>query len=297
MRNLAPVALFTFNRPDHLIKTLTALSENPLASRSDLYAFSDGPRTPADIQSIKRVREILKQDWGFRSISVVERSKNLGLAESVISGVSEVIEKFGKIIVLEDDMITSPLFLEFMNQALDRYQTDSKVISIHAYIYPMSFKPESAFFLKGADCWGWGTWKSSWQIFHPSSKELYERLKENKLLDRFNYFGAGRFIEMLKDHIEGKNNSWAIRWYASALIADKLTLYPPESFVHNIGFDDTGTHCGKSDVFSVELARKLPLFPEVPLSENRMALKEFEKFFWKLRPRRDRFFALIKKLC
>ena len=168
--SLAPIVLFAYNRLEHLKKTINALQKNILALDSELYIFSDGAKNEETLQQINKVREYIKTITGFKSITIIERKENLGLANSIISGVTEIVNKYGKIIVLEDDMVTSRHFLKYMNDALDYYENENRVIGIHGYIYPVKKELPNTFFIKGADCWGWATWKRGWDLFEHDGK-------------------------------------------------------------------------------------------------------------------------------
>lgn len=245
---VAPIALFVYNRPGHTRKTVEALQKNYLASDSDLIIFSDGPKDSLESQEgVLMVREYLKTITGFKSVEIITREKNYGLAKSIITGVSEVINKYNRIIVLEDDMVCSQYFLQYMNEALNFYEFEDQVISIHAYIYPVKKILPETYFLKGADCWGWGTWKRGWDLFESDGQKLLDELETKKLTKEFDFACSYPYIKMLKNQIAGKNNSWAIRWYASAFLKNKLTLYPRESLIFNTGFDGSGTHCSGED--------------------------------------------------
>jgi hypothetical protein len=252
--SLAPIALFVYNRPAHTRKTVDALRKNILANQSDLVIFADAPKAEKHANKVSEVREYIHQIDGFKSVTIIERSANLGLANSIIEGVTKLCNDFGKVIVLEDDLITSSYFLQYMNDALDFYENEEKVISIHGYVYPVKQRLPKTFFIRGADCWGWATWKRGWQLFNPDGQMLLHELKQRQLIKAFDFNGTYQFSEMLEKQIKGINSSWAIRWYASAFLADKLTLYPARSLVHNIGNDSSGTHCGTSDDYNVELS-------------------------------------------
>jgi GT2 family glycosyltransferase len=175
---LAPVALFTYNRPDHTKRTIESLLNNELADKTDIFIFCDAAKKTEDKNKVDEVRSFLRTINGFKNIEIIERTANLGLAKSIISGVTDVINKFGKIIVLEDDMITSRYFLSYMNKALNIYDIETDVISIHGYVYPVKNRLPETFFLKGADCWGWATWKRGWDLFEADGKKLLRKLKE-----------------------------------------------------------------------------------------------------------------------
>lgn len=248
--NNAPIVLFVYNRPLHTSKTLEALKLNELAKESDLYIYSDGPKLPIDEQSVQRVRDYIHSLKGFRNIHVIERLTNLGLANSIISGVSEIIERYNRIIVLEDDIVPSLGFLNYMNESLNLYIDEPKVGCIHAWNYNLNIQEynESTFFLKGADCWGWATWKRAWDEFNPDGKKLLEIIESKKLEYDFNRRNTHGFVNMLKDQIQSKNDSWAIRWHASLFIKDMYCLHPTIPKVINIGLDNSGVHCGKINI-------------------------------------------------
>lgn len=292
MKQLSPIALFVYNRPTHTRATIEALKNNLFAKESDLFIFSDGAKDQTGNEKIMELREYLKTVEGFNRVTIIEREKNYGLAESIILGVTEVIDRFGKIIVLEDDLVTSPNFLEYMNNALDMYENEDKVISIHGYTYPIKSKLPETFFLRGADCWGWATWKRGWEIFEPDGKKLLKQIKERGLIKEFDFGGSFKFSDMLKRQVSGKTNSWAIRWYASAFLSEKLTLYPGRSLIKNIGLTGTeGTHLNSSSVvFSTELSTTPINLQRIEPSENITARKIITEYFETLRP------SLIRKL-
>ena len=198
---LAPIALFVYNRPDHIIQVIDALQCNELAKKSELYIYSDAGKNPDDDLQVEIVRKYLRMIKGFQIVRIIERKENYGLARSIISGVTDIVNKHGQIIVLEDDLVTSPYFLQYMNDALDIYENESEVISIHGYIYPVKVKLPETFFIKGADCWGWATWKRGWDLFNPDGQELMKTLKEQRLQKEFNFNGSCDYIHMLKDQI------------------------------------------------------------------------------------------------
>ena len=267
---LAPIALFAYNRPTHLRRTLEALCGNELAKESDLYIFSDGPKSLHDAPMVEAVRDSLKNITGFQSVTVIEQPANLGLANSIIQGVTNLCHRHGRTIVLEDDMVTSQWFLRFMNDGLATYELDPEVISIHGYLWPVTGIFPETFFLRGADCWGWATWDRGWKHFNPDGAILLSELERRNLTHAFDFDGAYSYTAMLRDQIAGRNNSWAIRWHASAFLLDKLTLYPGRSLIQNIGLDNSGTHCVVTDEFAA-----LPSAHAVPI--HRQSLKENRK--------------------
>jgi hypothetical protein len=275
----APIALFAYNRPAHLGRTLEALRKNDLASHTDLHIFSDGPKADKDAPLVDAVRASLRDVSGFKSVTVVQRAANVGLANSIIQGVTEVCNRSGRVIVLEDDMVTSPWFLRYMNDGLETYESDQEVISIHGYIYPVPTALPETFFLRGADCWGWATWMRGWKLFNADGATLLAQLEQRALTDAFDFDGAYGYTEMLRGQIAGRNNSWAIRWHASAFLSDKLTLYPGRSLVQNIGLDASGTHCGSSEEFKTRLASEPVTIRRQRLTENLTARREIANHF------------------
>lgn len=261
MRNLAPIVLFVYNRLEHTEKTINALRKNELAKESDLFIFSDGPRTGEE-DKVKIVRDFLKDITGFNSIHIIERDKNWGLANSVIAGVTQIVRKYGKIIVLEDDLVCSSDFLQYMNCALEKYEKALKVFSISGYSFLTDKKLEGipdTYFLKLTSSWSWATWKDRWDYFDAQAIGYKRLIWDYKMRKEFNYDNTYDYYSMLmaqmkretlfyssfllkKKHID----SWAIRWYWSVFRQGGLTLFPRDSFVKNIGFDGSGTHCGNN---------------------------------------------------
>jgi hypothetical protein len=241
---LSPIALFTYNRPLHTRRTIEALQQNKLSAQSDLFIFSDGAKEGMPGADVQEVRSYLKSIQHFKSVTIIERKENIGLAANIIGGVQQIISEFGKVIVLEDDLLTSPYFLDFMNDGLLIYEEDQRVISIHGYVYPVSEKLDDTFFLRGADCWGWATWKHGWDLFEPDASLLLRKLIDSNQTEEFDFNGSYPYTQMLKDQISGRTNSWAIRWYASAFLENRFTLYPGKSLVSNTGADGSGTNTG-----------------------------------------------------
>ena len=276
-KNLAPIVLFIYNRPWHTQQTVETLQKNELANESELFIYSDAAKNEQASESVNAVREYIKTINGFKEITIILRDKNWGLADSIIDGVTKIVNEYGRIIVLEDDLVTSPYFLKFMNEGLTMYENEDKVASIHGYIYPIDNLPNT-FFIKGADCWGWATWKRAWDVFEPNGQKILDELKSRRLEKEADFNNSYSVTQMLKDQIKGKNNSWAVRWYMSAFLKDMLTLYPGKSYVQNIGNDDSGTHCGVSDIFRVELSTSNNI-NRLELVENSDSRKKIEIFF------------------
>ncbi len=287
----APIALFVYNRLAHTKRTIEALEKNELAEKSELFIFSDGPRDEKDEEKIIKVREYLKEKKAFKSTYIFEQEKNLGLAKSIIKGVSEIVNSFGEIIVLEDDILTSPFFLFHMNRALDLYKDEEKVINISGYTfsYESGSLPDT-FFLFFPAVWGWATWKRGWNLFDEDGERLIKQLEEKNLIKRFNFNNSFAGSIMLKNQVKGFNDSWGIRWFASSLLSEKYTLMFKESLVNNIGHDKSGIHCAESAVHDVKLLDKKLEVKKIQLVENEEALLHCEKYL------RDVFFEDYNKL-
>lgn len=239
----APIALFVYNRPVHTRRTVKALLKNKLAGESDLFIFSDAPKTPEAAEAVREVREYIRTITGFRSVSIIERDKNFGLANSIIDGVTSVVNERGRIIVLEDDLVVTPHFLDFMNRALDKYENEQQVIQVSGYMFPVKVKiKEDALFLPLTTSWGWATWKRAWQLFDPDAKGYAQVKADLALRKRFNLDGAYDYFSMLEAQLAGRVDSWAVRWQLSAFLNNSLTIYPRQSLIVNAGFDGSGTH-------------------------------------------------------
>lgn len=277
----APITLFTYARSVHARRTVEALLKNPEAASHDLIVFSDSARSPEMQSAVDEVRAYLATISGFRTVTINHRPHSFGLARSIIEGVTQVLSEHERIIVLEDDMVTSPHFLAYMNEALDRFAGDERVISIHGYVYPVHQTLPEAFFLPGADCWGWATWRRGWHLFDSDGQVLLDELKRRNLLKAFDFDGAYPYSKMLEGQIKGTNDSWAVRWYASAFLAGKLTLYPGRSLVHNIGNDGSGTHCGDDTSLDAELSETPIDLGTVEVMPSAAGRAAFEVYFKK----------------
>ncbi len=281
---LAPIVLFVYNRTSHTQKTVEALTRNHYADQSDLIVFSDGPKRESDVLSVREVRKYISSLNGFKSVQMVERDRNYGLANSIIDGVSTLIDQFGKVIVVEDDLVTSPYFLQYMNEALEKYERDEQVISIHGYSYPTARPLPETFFLRGADCWGWGTWKRGWELFEPDGSKLLRQLEEKQLEHSFDFDGTYGYMKMLKQQISGRVDSWAVRWHASAFLLDKLTLFPGRSLINNIGEGESGTHTKSLTDFKTSVAQTPIVLNDIPIVEHQQARQAYVEFFQSVRP-------------
>ena len=270
--DLAPVILFVYNRPEHTRKTIDALKENRLARDTELFIFSDAAKNDAERTNVEKVRKHIKTLDGFKSRTVIEREENLGLAKSIVSGVTEIINKYGKIIVLEDDLITSTLFLNYMNYYLNYYKNEQKVFSITGFNYPESLLlvpdkyPYSIYFGYRCMSWSWATWINRWNKVDWEVKDYDKFINDKKLKKHFNR-GGDDLMDMLKSQIENKIDSWAIRWCYAQSKNDAYCVYPVKSLVNNIGFDGTGVHCGKTNRFAIKTFSENLDFQNPPVIE------------------------------
>ncbi|MBB5396530.1 sugar transferase [Mucilaginibacter sp. AK015] len=278
MKAIAPIALFVYNRPYHTDQTLSYLQKNLLAAESPLYIFSDGAKTLADKASVEAVRLVAAGASGFKSVKVIERDQNMGLANSIISGVTQLVNQYGSVIVFEDDLISSPYTLQYFNDALIRYANQDQVMHIGAYMFHLQDKslPET-FFFRAATSWGWATWARAWKNFEPDIDTLMAQFDAEKIR-RFSIDGTMNFWKQMQEFKARKNNSWAIRWYASVFLKNGLTLNPSKSLIHNIGHDGTGVHSNIEHMYSVQVAQQPVCFYPDKIEENAKAYHAVKHF-------------------
>jgi putative methyltransferase (TIGR04325 family) len=289
-----PIAVFAFDRPEHLRQTLAALAANDLAPESSLTVFCDGPRRNSEEDLVFETRAVAASTRGFASVRIVEREQNLGLAGNIMLGVDEMLSRNDTVVVLEDDLLTSPYFLRYINDGLGCYADNERVASVHGYCFPHARGPEhDTFFLKGADCWGWGTWKRAWRYFNPDALALLDALRRRGEMRAFNRGLTYDYTGMLEDAASGKVSSWAVRWLASAWLEDMYTLYPGRSLVFHNGSDGSGTHCANDRLHDVPLAdRPVAVYP-IAVREDATMARELCNFLrtlsggpWCLRTRK-----------
>jgi acetyltransferase-like isoleucine patch superfamily enzyme len=250
--NLAPIVLFVYNRPWHTEQTLSALEKNKLAPDSILYIYADGAKENASteqLQKIQEVRNIIKQDWKFKEIHIIERAENWGLASNIENGVTKIVNEHGKIIVLEDDIVTSIGFLKFMNDALTLYQDEEKIMHINGYMFPSKVQENmgNTFFCQIAFSWSWATWDYNWKNYTTDSIDIWQKLRDKKLFSRLNMDDTYSFQTQLEENIKGKIKTWAVKWHAVMVLNNFLALTPKTTLVVNIGNDGTGDNCGIDD--------------------------------------------------
>lgn len=246
--NIAPVLLFTYKRLDTLKTTVEALANNELANDSELFVFSDAAKFEKDIVIVNQVRDYIKTITGFKKITIVEARENKGLANSIIDGVTAVLNKFDRVIVLEDDLSTTANFLTFMNTCLMQYQYEPAAFSISGYSFNLgqsNADHDDAYFLRRGWSWGWATWKDRWADVDWAVKD-YEQFKVDSRARREFAVGGSDLNKMLADQMEGRLDSWAIRWFYHQFRKKGLTVYPVFSKVFNNGFDQDATHTSGS---------------------------------------------------
>jgi hypothetical protein len=275
--------LFVYNRLDHVQRTVAALQANHLASQTDVIVFSDAARSPEGQSAVQSVRDYVKGLSGFHSLEVVARERNFGLAASIIDGVTRLCSERGRVIVLEDDLVTAPHFLDYMNDALDFYAQNERVIAVHGYMFPVTGDLPETFFLGDPGCWGWATWKRGWDLLNTDGAAQLAAIRSQGRQREFNLDGSYDYTGMLEGRIAGRNQSWAVLWYATAFLAGKLTLYPGKSLVRNIGFDGSGTHGGHVNSFAVALHQQRVKVLDIPIEENQKARAALVAFLMPLR--------------
>lgn len=276
----SPILLFVYNRPPHTRQLIESLQTNKEAAESPLIIYSDAARDDAARAAVEEVRQFIHSISGFGSVEIIERTENWGLARNIIDGVSTQIERYGRVIVLEDDLLVAPYFLRFMNDALDLYEDEPRIGHIQACDFTQDATLPDTFLIKWTGSWGWATWKRAWKHFNPDGKALLQQLEERKLTRTFDFNGTYRFTRMLRRQTEGKNNSWAIRWNASLFLADILSLNVGRSLVQNNGFDGTGTNCGGGGLYNSTLWLKpLPIERNIPIEENQEARRCFARYY------------------
>jgi hypothetical protein len=281
------IVVFAYNRPQVLEKTLIALKKNMGIEHHTIIFFCDGPKINAnidDLEKIKQVRTIAKSINWCKQLIVNESKENKGLANSLVAGITQTLKDYEAIIVLEDDIKTSPYFLKYMTDALVHYKDKEEVISISGYNYPLNLPDyvEETFFIRGADCWGWATWKRGWELYENDGQKLLDLLKQSKQIKDFDFNGSYRYSKMLEDTIK-TNKSWAVKWYASAYLKNKLTLYPTTSYVENIGIGTEGTNT----------KTKTPLTSTISLNNNE--IKHFNERICETKIMREAFEKHFKK--
>ena len=247
---LAPIALFVFNRPKHTKQVLAALSANPEFFGSSLFIYCDGARKTSDVDKVECTRELVR-NLEHPAKTIIEAESNCGLAESVIAGVTDLVTRFGRVIVVEDDLYLSTGFLAHMNAALDKYCDIPQIMQVSGFMFPIQefAERQENLFLPFISSWGWGTWSRAWNHFDAEAKGWKTLLTNAKLRHKFNVNSSYDYSDMLIRQMTGQLDSWAIRWNWSVFKHGGLVSYPPVSFVSNSGFDGSGSHCRANRFF------------------------------------------------
>lgn len=280
MNTYAPILLFVYNRPEHVRRNIQALLKNELAAESELFIYSDAAKDENSQTAVEEVRAFIRSIQGFKKITITERTENWGLARSIIDGVTTLINRYGRVIVLEDDLVVTPHFLQFMNDALETYRDEERVGHIQACDFTHDPSLPDTFLIKWTGSWGWGTWDRAWKHFNADGKALLTELESRKLTYTFDFNGKYGYTRMLRRQIEGKNNSWAIRWNASLFLKDILSLNVGKSLVQNEGFDGSGTNCGGGGLYASELyMERLPVKKISPIEENIQARNAYVRYY------------------
>lgn len=243
IRQWAPIGLFIYKRPEHALRAIVSLQACEGAQSSPLYVFADGPKTDAEIPAVHATRAMARELLGDSAV-FVEQERNRGLANSIIAGTTELCDRYGTIIVVEDDLVVAPSFLRFLNEGLERYVDEPRVMQVsgHMFDVPSFARRSEALLLPMTTSWGWATWKRAWDLFDPAAAGWRQRLSDHAQATRFNLGGRYDYVGMLKRQMRGEIDSWAIRWYYTVFAHDGLVLFPPRTLVSNMGLDGTGTH-------------------------------------------------------
>ena len=281
----APIALFAYNRPSHTRLTVEALLANALANQTPLHVFSDAPKNEAAGLAVAEVRSYIRSISGFKSVTIIERETNFGLARSIIDGVTCMCEEYGRVIVMEDDLITSPHFLSYMNDALTRYEDEDQVMQVSGYMFPAQLEvTPQGLFLNFPTSWGWATWKRAWDKFDLKA-EGYSLLKDNpEMIRTFNLDGRYDYYSMLQSYLSGRAESWAIRWHLTVFMNKGLVLYPSETLVENIGFDGSGVNCVASSIEQSQVSQSSQVI-DLP---NELTLSQYYREVIDAIPRRKK---------
>lgn len=280
---LAPIILFVYKRFEHTKKTLEALYNNPLAKESILYIYADGPKDNVDgatLESIKKTRDILKSKQWCKEVHIIEAKTNIGLTKSITEGITEILNKHGKAIIVEDDIITSPCFLTYMNEALNLYEKNDEVMTISGFV-PYTTGAENlpdTYFLHFMSCWGWATWKRAWDQYIPDLEYLYHEMQKHSNLSHYNFDEAQDFLGLLRGTYQGEVDTWDIQWVTTIFLKQGFCLYPKYSVTQNIGMDGSGEHCDTNDRYQVKLASNVNVYP-ISIEENKYAYNYLKRFY------------------
>lgn len=294
--NTSPIALFAYNRPRHIRKTVESLQKNDLAEKSTLFIFSDGPKNRADEENVLAVRSYIRSISGFKEIVINECKNNRGLADSIIDGVTRVVNEYGRIIVLEDDLLIGPCFLRFMNEALAFYADEPRVWHITGYMFPIDATglPQTVFY-RSPSSLGWATWQRAWKHYRRDSSAVIDSFSR-RMISRFNLDGHYNFWDQVMLNHYGRMNTWAIFWYAEVFRQNGLCLHPSETMVQHIGYD-SGTHFRRAKRYDAPPAQSPITYFETDLAEKAIFLERLKAFYKTgKRPLRKRVVSRVKSV-
>tara|TARA_B110000037_G_scaffold144152_1_gene163029 strand:+ start:1710 stop:2636 length:927 start_codon:yes stop_codon:yes gene_type:complete len=301
INSYAPIALFVYNRLEHVKKVIGAIKKNYISRSSIIYVFSDYSNEEIEKKKIIKIRKFLKNLKGFHKIIIVERKYNFGTSNNIVHGLNQIFKKHTKCIIIEDDILISKNFLSQMNYFLKKYNKTRKIASIEGYMYPVKFKRNvpDHFFLKGTGCWGWATWKRSWKNYEDSVSKLLNKFTDKKkLIDDFDYFDSYPYYKMLKKQKSSKKKSWAIKWYASNYVKNNYTIYFKNTLVKNIGLDGSGENCKIDYQINQKKFKNIACKVKIneKINENIIAKKDISKYLKKKFSINNKFNFLIKKI-
>ena len=281
----APIAVFVFNRAVHTNRMLVSLTANPEFARSPLFIFVDGARNAGEQAAVTEVRDLV-DNFAHPNKTIVAAANNQGLARSITQGVGKLCAEYGRVVVIEDDLVVAPNFLHYMNSSLKRYAHEPRVMQISGHMFPVNLQAETdAVFMPVTTSWGWATWQRAWVHMQVAPDLALEKLSSLRWRYRFDLGGSFPYARMLAERLAGRNHSWAIWWYFSMFINNGIALFPTRSLVNNEGFDGSGTHCGDKEIASMVLGGVcLTHFPDVGIDQR--AFRAYSKFLL-----RDRGFA------
>ena len=280
MKILSPIVLFVYNRPWHTQQTIEALQKNELAGESNFIIYSDEARNKDEQENVDKVRLYINQINKFKKVTIIKRETNWGLANNIVDGVTKVVNQYGKIIVLEDDLVTSPYFLKYMNEALDFYKDEGKVWHISGWNYPIETDElDDVFLYRAMNCWGWATWNDRWKYYERNADKMIKNFS-NEDIKKFNLNHAEDFFNQIILNKKKKINTWAIFWYATLFKKNGLCLNPAQTFLENIGLDSSGTSPGNNmfkNYDNISLIKKINFINDI--SENQIAVNRIINFF------------------
>lgn len=287
--NLAPIILFVYKRPEHTRQVLEALYNNFLANESVLYIYCDAAKENADEQSrrdIEKTRQIVREKQWCKDVIIVESEENKGIAGSIIIHVKEILSKYKKAIVLEDDIITSPDFLSYMNDALEMHKDDEQIKGISGFVPYTSGaeKLPDTFLIRLISSWGWGTWERAWNEYNFDAEYLWQKVRKHKDVDKFNFGNSYDYLKMLEDVKNGiLKDVWDIQWTATIFLENGFFLYPKYSQLRNIGFDGTGEHCADDEYLTqnhndFNLDKKVSV-SKIKIQESKKGYEYFKRYY------------------